>query len=233
MPPADQALVAGFVVNKFRGDPALLAPGLSQLTSLTGRPVLGVLPWLSGVQVDVEDSLGLDVDRGPGSSPVGEDVLRVAVVRLPRISNFTDIDALAAEPGVVVRMVTSPAELADADLVVLPGTRTTVSDLAWLRSRGLDVALARRVAAGLPVLGVCGGYQMLGGSIDDDVESGAGQVPGLGLLPVSTIFAASKVLARPSGVALDGGSPVAAYEIHHGRISVTGGTPLFALADGG
>ena len=232
MPPADQALVAGFVINKFRGDPRLLAPGLDQLASLTGRPLLGVLPWLSGVQVDVEDSLGLDVDRGPGSAPVGEDVLRVAVVRLPRISNFTDIDALAAEPGVVVRLVTSPAELADADLVVLPGTRTTVSDLAWLRSRGLDVALGRRVAAGLPVLGVCGGYQMLGATISDDVESSAGVVDGLGLLPVSTVFAASKVLARPTGVATNGGEPVAAYEIHHGRITVSGGSALFLLADG-
>jgi adenosylcobyric acid synthase len=232
MPPADQALVAGFVVNKFRGDPELLAPGLSQLSSLTGRPVLGVLPWLSGVQVDVEDSLGLDVDRGPGTSPVGEDVLRVAVVRLPRISNFTDIDALAAEPGVVVRLVSSPAEVADADLVVLPGTRTTVSDLAWLRSRGLDVSLARRVAAGLPVLGVCGGYQMLGGSVCDDVESSSGLVEGLGLLPVSTVFASSKVLGRPSGAAIDGGSVVVAYEIHHGRTTVSGGSPLFAVGNG-
>ncbi|BEP15698.1 cobyric acid synthase [Acidothermaceae bacterium B102] len=232
MPAADQALVAGFIVNKFRGDPALLAPGLHQLTALTGRPVLGVLPWLSGVQVDVEDSLGLDVDRGPGTAPVGEDVLRVAVVRLPRISNFTDIDALATEPGVVVRMVTSAAEVGDADLVVLPGTRTTVSDLAWLRARGLDVALARRVSAGLPVLGICGGYQMLGATIRDEVESAAGLVEGLGLLPVDTAFAADKVLARPIGIAVAGGEPVAAYEIHHGRIAVSGGSPLFGLADG-
>ncbi|MDX6257827.1 MAG: adenosylcobyric acid synthase [Frankiales bacterium] len=232
MPAADQALLAGFVVNKFRGDRRLLQPGLDQLTALTGRPVVGVLPWLSGVQVDVEDSLGLDVDRGPGLPPVGEDVLRVAVVRLPRISNFTDIDALAAEPGVVVRMVTSAAEVADADLVVLPGTRTTVADLVWLRSRGLDLALARRAAAGLPLLGICGGYQMLGGSIVDDIESGAGAVPGLGLLPVATVFAESKVLARPLGVAVSGGEPVSAYEIHHGRIDVSGGEPLFSTGAG-
>jgi adenosylcobyric acid synthase len=229
MPAADQALVAGFVVNKFRGDPRLLQPGLDQLAALTGRPVLGVLPWLAGVQVDVEDSLGLDVDRGPGLPPLGEDVLRVAVVRLPRISNFTDIDALSAEPGVVVRMVTSAAEVADADLVVLPGTRTTVADLAWLRARGLDAALSRRVAAGRPVLGICGGYQMLGRSIHDEIESGAGEVTGLGLLPVATRFGESKVLARPSGVAVDGGDPVSAYEIHHGRIEVAGGEPLFTV----
>ncbi|MDX6207562.1 MAG: adenosylcobyric acid synthase, partial [Frankiales bacterium] len=228
MPAADQALVAGFVVNKFRGDRRLLQPGLDQLAALTGRPVLGVLPWLAGVRVDAEDSLGLDVDRGPGEPPVGEDVLRIAVVRLPRISNFTDIDALAAEPGVVVRMVTSAAEVADADLVVLPGTRTTVADLGWLRSRGLDVALARRAAAGLPVLGICGGYQMLGRSIVDGVESAVGTVAGLGLLPVHTVFGESKVLARPRGTALDGGGQVSAYEIHHGRIEVSGGHALFS-----
>ncbi len=231
MPASDQALVAGFIVNKFRGDARLLAPGLDQLHALTGRPVLGVLPFLSGVQVDVEDSLGLDVDRGPGLPPVGEDVLRVAVVRLPRVSNFTDIDALGCEPGVAVRMVTSAAELADADLVVLPGTRTTVADLAWLRSRGLDVALARRAAAGLPVLGICGGYQMLGGSIRDEVESSAGLVPGLGLLPVDTVFAESKALGRPTGVSVDG-DPVSGYEIHHGRIRVSDGEPLFVSLAG-
>ncbi|MDX6242282.1 MAG: adenosylcobyric acid synthase [Frankiales bacterium] len=228
MPAADQALVAGFVVNKFRGDRRLLQPGLDQLAALTGRPVLGVLPWLAGVRVDAEDSLGLDVDRGPGEPPIGEDVLRIAVVRLPRISNFTDIDALAAEPGVAVRMVTSAAEVADADLVVLPGTRTTVADLGWLRSRGLDVALARRAAAGLPVLGICGGYQMLGRSIVDGVESAVGTVAGLGLLPVDTVFGESKVLARPRGTALDGGGQVSAYEIHHGRIEVSGGQALFS-----
>ena len=232
MPPADQALVAGFVVNKFRGDPRLLAGGLEQLSALTGRPVLGVLPWLSGVQVDVEDSLGLDVDRGPGLPPAGEDVLRVAVVRLPRVSNFTDIDALASEPGVVVRMVSSPAEVADADLVVLPGTRTTVADLAWLRSRGLDVVLGRRASAGAPVLGICGGYQMLGRSIQDDVESSAGFVDGLGLLPVDTVFGEPKVLTRPAGVAMDGGDPVIAYEIHHGRVEVSAGTALFSTVEG-
>jgi adenosylcobyric acid synthase len=231
MPAGDQALLAGFVVNKFRGDPRLLQPGLDQLTALTGRPVLGVLPWLAGVRVDTEDSLGLDLDRGPGLPPVGPDVLRVAVVRLPRISNFTDIDALAAEPGVVVRLVTSPAEVGDADLVVLPGSRTTVSDLSWLRSRGLDVALARRASAHAPVLGICGGYQMLGATIRDEIESAAGEVSGLGLLPVSTEFGESKVLARPSGVGT-GGEPVSGYEIHHGRITVAGGAPLITLADG-
>ncbi|HSA50695.1 MAG TPA: cobyric acid synthase, partial [Yinghuangia sp.] len=228
--PEDQALVCGFVVNKFRGDAKLLAPGLDRIHALTGRPVLGVLPYLHGLWLDVEDSLALDADRGAPVAPLGEDILRVAVVRLPRVSNFTDIDALSVEPGVVVRFVTSPAEVADADLVVVPGTRATVEDLAWLREAGLDAALARRVAAGRPVLGICGGYQMLGRAIDDTVESRRGTVPGLGLLPVRVRFAADKTLARPSGFA--DGEPVTAYEIHHGIVTVEGGEPLFRDADG-
>jgi len=221
--PEDQALVAGFLVNKFRGDASLLAPGLDMLRGLTGRPTLGVLPWLDGLWLDVEDSLDLGAERGDlvgrsCAAPAGADVLRVAVVRLPRLSNFTDADALAAEPGVVVRFVTRPEELADADLVVLPGTRATVSDLAWLRSRGLAAAVVERARAGRPVLGVCGGYQMLARTIVDEVESRAsGPVAGLGLLPVSVRFGREKVLGRPSGEAY--GEPVEGYEIHHGVVT--------------
>ena len=224
MPPADQALVAGFLVNKFRGDPRLLAPGLDTLQQLTGRSTLGVLPWLPGLWLDVEDSLDLDGDRGPALPPVGEDVLRVSVVRLPRLSNFTDLDALAAEPGVLVRYATNPAELADADLVVLPGTRSTVADLTWLRGRGLDTALARRAADGRPVLGICGGHQMLARTITDDVESRSGTVAGLGLLPTDVVFARQKTLGRPVGSWR--GHPVAAYEIHHGVVTADAGEPF-------
>jgi adenosylcobyric acid synthase len=227
--PADQALVAGFLVNKFRGDPALLVPGLRMLEGLTGRPVHGVLPWQPGLWLDVEDSLDLESDRGEAAPPLGPDVLRVSVVRLPRMSNATDIDALAAEPGVLVRFASRPQECADADLVVLPGTRATVEDLSWLRERGLDRMLIDRAAAGRPVLGICGGYQMLGTSIVDGVESAKGTVPGLGILPLTTRFAAERILARPSGRA--GDLPVTGYEIHHGRISVAGGEPLLHTAD--
>src|SRR3954452_17186427 len=146
MPPADQRLVAGFLVNKFRGDARLLTPGLHQLAALTGRPTLGVLPWRTGLHLDVEDSLGVEAPRGPALPPHGEDVLRVSVARLPRLSNFTDLDALAAEPGVLLRYADRPEELADADLVVLPGTRSTVADLQWLRATGLADAVARRAA---------------------------------------------------------------------------------------
>lgn len=218
---ADQALVAGFVINKFRGARGLLDPGLDMISRLTGRPVLGVLPWAPGLWLDAEDSLALDGARPPSAGrPRGGDVLRVSVVRLPRISNFTDIDALAAEPGVLVRLASSPAELADADLVVLPGSRATVADLGWLRDRGFAPVLADRARKGLPVLGICGGYQLLGARIEDDVESRAGAVAGLGLLPVSVRFAAAKTLGRPSGTAY--GAAVTGYEIHHGIVTMAG-----------
>jgi adenosylcobyric acid synthase len=222
--PEDQRLVAGFVINKFRGAPELLAPGLAQITALTGRDVYGVLPWLEGLGLDVEDSLGLDAARAMVPPREGQGTLRVAVVRLPRISNFTDADALAAEPGVAVSFATTPGELADADLVVLPGTRATVADLGWLHERGLAAEITRRARDGRPVLGICGGYQMLAREILDDVESCAGPVAGLGLLPARVEFAPDKTLRRPAGEAY--GERVHAYEIHHGMVAVEGGDPF-------
>jgi adenosylcobyric acid synthase len=225
MPPADQRQVAGFLINKFRGDVRLLEPGLDELRRLTGRPTLGVLPWLGGLDLDAEDSLGVGTARGAGVPPHGEDVLRVSVVRLPRLSNFTDVDALAAEPGVLVRYASRPEELADADLVVLPGTRATVADLQWLRQTGLADAVLRRAAADRPVLGICGGHQMLARTITDDVESRAGRVAGLGLLPTDVHFVREKTLGRPTGTAL--GQPVHGYEIHHGVVTVDDGAEPF------
>jgi len=225
----DQALISGFVINKFRGAAELLDPGLAMLRRLTGRQVYGVLPWREGLWLDAEDSLSLAGSLGGREHAVSQDthhgpfgnndVLRIAVVRLPRISNFTDVDALATEPGVLVRFATSPADLADADLVVLPGTRATVADLDWLRQRGLADAIAGRARGGRPVLGICGGYQMLAASIEDQVESRRGLVAGLGLLPARVRFGADKTLARPVGRAL--GARVAGYEIHHGITEVT------------
>ncbi|WP_406475082.1 cobyric acid synthase [Streptomyces platensis] len=231
----DQALVAGYMVNKFRGDVTLLEPGLEMLRGLTGRQTLGVLPFAHGLGIDEEDGLRVSLRGAVRESvvapPHGADVLRVAVCAVPLMSNFTDVDALAAEPGVVVRFVDRPEELADADLVVLPGTRGTVRALAWLRERGLADAIARRAAEGRPVLGICGGFQMLGERIEDEVESKAGVVDGLGLLPVRVRFAAEKTLARPAGEAL--GEPVEGYEIHHGVAEVTGGEEAFFSDDQG
>ena len=218
--PADRALLQGWIVNKFRGDLGLLQPGLDVVRERTGLPVFGVLPWLSGVWLDSEDALAL-----AGWQPTdGGAPLTVAVVRFPRISNATDVDALAAEPGVRVDLTTSPEALASADLVVLPGSRRTVADLAWLRELGLDQVVAARAAAGRPVLGICGGHQMLSSRIEDEagVElPGGGTVDGLGLLPTHTRFGGDKVLALPSGEWR--GHPVGGYEIHHGVVTVTGG----------
>lgn len=220
--PQDQALIAGFVVNKFRGDVDLLAPGLRDLERLTGRRVYGTLPWHPDIWLDSEDALELVGRRSAQSG-----ARRVAVIRLPRISNFTDVDALGLEPDLDVVFASHPGSLADADLVVLPGTRATIADLAWLRSRGLDSALRRHVAADRPVLGICGGFQMLGRVIRDPhgVEGPAAEVDGLGLLDVETTFGPDKVLRLPSGRWFD--APATGYEIHHGRITRGDGVDEF------
>ena len=203
---ADQALVAGFVVNKLRGDAGLLSPGLASLERLTGRRVYGALPWDPDLWLDSEDALDLEGRRASAEGGIR----RVAVVRLPRISNFTDVDALGLEPALDVVFASDPRDLADADLIVLPGTRSTIADLAWLRSRGLDRAILDHAARGRPVLGICGGCQMLGRTIadPDGVEDG-GRVEGLGLLDLATTFGAEKTLRlhEPAG-----------YEIHHGHV---------------
>jgi adenosylcobyric acid synthase len=222
--------VAGFVINKFRGDPGLLGPGLVELEARTGIPTLGVLPWVDGLHLDAEDSLALREAWGPAGTeaavPVAGDTLDVAIVRFPRISNFTDADALAIEPGVTVRYVTDAAGIGQPDLVILPGTKATVADLAWLRDRGFDGALAA-LAPSTTVLGICGGYQMLGRSIDDDVESAAGAVRGLGRLPAATTFEPSKITRPRCGTAL--GHPVTGYQIHHGRTASD--APWITLTD--
>jgi adenosylcobyric acid synthase len=194
------------------------------LRSVTGRPVLGVLPWLPDVWLDSEDALDVSARA---ATCADEPVLHVAVVRLPRVSNFTDVDALGVEPNVDVRFVDTAEEVLDADLVVLPGTRSTLADLDWLRRRGLDAALAARAARNRPVLGICGGLQMLGERVEDApaVESPTPtRVTGLGLLPVATTFGAAKTLGRPTGNWRD--TTVSGYEIHHGSVTVEGGEPF-------
>ncbi|GAA5036227.1 cobyric acid synthase [Terrabacter aeriphilus] len=215
----DRALLKSFVINKFRGDVAVLEPGLDTITERTGVPFHGVIPWLLDVWLDSEDTLEVGHWRASTAlSATSRDRLKVAVVRLPRISNATDVDALAAEPGVDLLVTVDPAVAESADLLVLPGSRSTAGDLEWLRERGLADVVAARVAAGRPVLGVCGGYQMLGREIEDDVEGRVGRVPGLGHLPVRVEFGEAKVLARPEG-AWAGHVVDTAYEIHHGIAS--------------
>lgn len=207
--------VRGFVINKFRGDPKLLGDGFDQLEKACGLPTFGVLPMLADLGLDAEDSVALAV--APPERP--DAGLDVAVVQLPHISNFTDIDPLIAEPDVAVRFVRSSRELGRPDLVVLPGSKTTVGDLRWLRERGLADAIRTTEAA---VVGICAGYQMLGSTIEDPVESREGTVEGLGLLPVRTVFGAEKVLRRRKATVE--GCEVDGYQIHHGRVMPVAGS---------
>lgn len=227
----ERARVAAFLVNKFRGDVALLQPGLDFLTARTGTPVLGVVPHVPNLRIADEDSVSLD--HRATRRRAGPDELDIAVVRLPRISNYDDVEPLEHEPGVVVRFVEHPGELAGADLVIIPGSKHTVADLAWVRARGLaDVVLAR-AAAREPVLGLCGGCQMLGEVIEDPygIESSEPHVTALGVLPLVTRFAREKRTARvrarvrgPSflsdGCGLD--EDVTGYEIHMGMVEARG-----------
>ncbi|KRF34441.1 cobyric acid synthase [Nocardioides sp. Soil805] len=196
--------VRGFVFNQFRGDASLLEPGHAELTDRTGLPVLGVLPHLGQhPMLGVEDSLDLATTTRPGGSP---SPLRVALLRLPHLANPADFDPLVMEPSVSLRWAAHPDDLDDADLVILPGSRATVADLAWIRERGLADAVAR---TGAVVLGICAGYQMLGRWIDDRIESGAGRVPGLDLLGVETTFATPKIVRRTGpGYEIRWGRPV-------------------------
>jgi adenosylcobyric acid synthase len=219
LPEAERALLRGFVLNKFRGDAALLAPGPQQLQQLTGVPTVATLPmwWRHGLPE--ED--GVFDDR---ASAVGEVKLTVAVVAWPRISNLDEFQPLKNVPGVRLKWVRSPAELADADWVILPGSKHTSGDLAWLRAQGLDRAIAAHAARGGQVLGICGGLQVLGEALID-THGIDGNGPGLGLLPLVTQFEPAKTVRRTQArfgelagawSALSGVT-VAGYEIHHGQ----------------
>jgi adenosylcobyric acid synthase len=217
--PDERARVAGFLINKFRGDASLLDSGLDYVRRRTGRPVLGVLPYDPAVQLDEEDSLGLT----PTEMATAE--VDVVVLRLPGLSNFTDFAALARVPGVAVRYVSEPAQLHRPDLIVLPGTRTTVQALAWLRANGLAEPLGRLGAdpEGPYLLGLCGGFQLLGRTIADPhgVEADGPPQEGLGLLEVDTTFQPAKTLTRVEAEviaphSLCAGSPVVGYEVHQG-----------------
>ncbi len=232
MPGEDRRRVVGFLINKFRGDASLLDPGLAFIRERTGVPVLGVLPYREDLQIDQEDSLGVDATA---SSPHGEPQagdLDVAVARLPGLSNATDFASLSRMPGVRVRYVESARDLGRPDLIVLPGTKTTVRDLRWLRDVGLAAAVQEEASRrdGPTILGICGGFQMLGMRIDDplSVESGEKSVAGLGLLDVTTEFAPEKTRHQVSGVVRDGHRPVVGYEIHMGTTSRGGSCGPFA-----
>ncbi|WP_394825094.1 cobyric acid synthase [Pendulispora albinea] len=230
--PHERARVAAFVVNKFRGDIRLLEPGLRFLEERTRVPVLGVLPYVKQLRVADEDSVSLEERRGRRRAKADE--IEIAVVRLPRISNYDDFQPLEHEPGVVVRFVEHEGAIAGADLVVVPGTKSTMADLAWLRQSGLAAAIVARARRGEPVLGICGGCQILGETIADPhgVESPETFAEGLGLLAFHTQFGrekrTSQVRARgaratflcdPDAPAGPSGGDLFGYEIHMGRLA--------------
>lgn len=237
----------GIVINRFRGDVSLLEDGLRDLEARTGVPVLGVLPHLGDhLMLGVEDSLDLGAAPPAGPSSPRGPRLRVAVVRLPHLANPSDLDPLVLEPSVDLRWATHPEDLVGVDLVVLPDSQATVPDLAWLSESQLAAALrslAGGAADGPVILGLGAGYQMLGEVIDDEVESGAGTVAGLGLLPVATTFGTPKVVCRSRGWVRSptraqespargsGQVPVEGYEIRFGRSRRHGGEPWLALED--
>ncbi|MFD1033946.1 cobyric acid synthase [Sphingomonas hankookensis] len=228
--PADAAMIRGFLVNKFRGDPTLFDDGRTEIARRTGWRDIGLVPWLADAALlPAEDAVAL------GRGVVGGEGPLIAVPMLSRIANFDDFDALAHDPGVRLAMVPPGQPLpGDAALVILPGTKATIADLAFFRAQGWDIDLAGHVRRGGQVLGICGGYQMLGTHIADPngIEGPAGSAAGLGLLPVETVIARAKT-TRPVLGTLAGGATFAGYEIHAGVTEVAPDTPpLLRFADG-
>ncbi len=233
---AERAMIKAIVVNKFRGDIELLRSGLSMLEELTGKPVAGVLPYLD-VDIDDEDSLSerFGVRRANAN-------IDIAVIQLPCISNFTDFTALAATKDVCVRYVSLEKDIGAPSLIILPGTKNTISDLRWLRQTGLEAAVKRLAFVGTPIIGICGGYQMLGERITDaEGVEGGGSIPGMGLLPVTTEFTTEKRRTRVTARALMTGGAFArladvqieGYEIHMGVTTLLpGASPLLSLSTG-
>lgn len=237
LPEADQQKIAGFILNKFRGDASLLTPAFTAITQRTGKPFLGVLPWVSHHGLPEEDSVSfkLHVDSphpSPTDSPPPVDIV---LLDLPHISNATDIDALRVEPDVLVRVVASPTHLGQPDAIIIPGSKNTRADMQYLWDSGMAAALLRLVQADhaapphpLTIVGICGGLQMLGLSLCDplgveNTQKATPDSPGLGLLPLITTLGQDKILRRTHGTHLPSGGKVCGYEIHHGQTHIASG----------
>ena len=244
--PAERALIRGFIINKFRGDAALFANGLTAITERTDWPSFGIVPWLpEAARLPAEDAMALGHSRSDdrirlalkGDAPAeNAGPLRIAVPQLSRIANFDDFDPLAQEPGVTLILVPPGRAIpADVDLIIVPGTKATLADLAFLRAQGWDIDIRAHVRQGGRVWGICGGYQMLGARVDDPcgVEGPPESAAGLGLLDVTTVLAGNKVLREVTATALDWNAPVSGYEMHMGRTDGPGtARPMLRLADG-
>ena len=227
----DARMIKGFVINKFRGDRDILAPGMDMLFDRTGIPTLGVLPYVREIGLEDEDGLSLPGRKRSGAAGG----LRVVAIRVDYISNFTDLLPFAYEPDVEVIFTDTPEHIEDADLIILPGTKNTIKDLMLLRSRGIEDAIKRAAAKGARVVGLCGGYQMLGRTISDPtgVEGPAGTERGIGLLDVDTVLQGRKVVtqATASTELFGGCAGIVGYEIHMG--ATTGNTGAFVLSHEG
>lgn len=227
----ERARVKGTIVNKFRGDRSILEPGLRTLEQLCGVPVVGVVPY-TRVDIDDEDSLSERFSRDTARK-----LLDIAVIRLPRISNFTDFSPFERYENVSLRYIDRVSELGTPDLILLPGTKSTIADLLWLRQSGLEAAILKEAARGTLIFGVCGGYQMLGETLADSMGSESGRpqtLRGLGLLPTRTVFTAQKRRTQTHAIAAAGpfaGAALTGYEIHTGRTEVQG-LPFCTQADG-
>ena len=239
---SERAAVKGLLINKFRGDVSLLNDGLTWLEGYTGKPVVGVVHHFRDIHIPEEDSVALDITPPHSSVP---DVLDIAVVQVPHISNFDDFDPLAREPGIGLRYVQHGDRLGNPDLVILPGSKTTIPDLVWMERQGLSDAVIRAFNRGSAIIGICGGYQMLGRTLldPDRIESSIGAADGLGLLPLVTTFAGTKETHRVQATVRDeaaaaggllsgaAGATVVGYEIHMGRTAGEGIVPPFAVFD--
>ena len=233
LPPEDARMIEGFIVNKFRGDPALFTDGMAHIAELTGWRALGLVPYFwDAARLPEEDALG--VQRAPHAAPLGR--TRVVVLAYPRISNFDDFDPLRLEPNIDLLFVNPGTPIpGDAALVILPGSKATIADLKTLRQTGWDIDLRAHLRRGGRVLGICGGYQMLGREVTDTggIEGAPGTATGLGLLDVATELTGQKTLTNVTGVCCETGAPFEGYEMHVGRTQGRDcATPMLSLSDG-
>ena len=221
----ERKMVKGFIINKFRGDKRLLKSGLDFLEKRTGVKVLGVIPYFRDIMIPEEDSVSLDLQSAAKDNPGKADSITIAVIKLPHISNFTDFDPLKNESDVNVSYISNKDELKDADLIIIPGTKNVFWDLAWLKKSGLadKILSAVRKRPSTMLIGICGGYQMLGRTIRDlhHLESKQRKINALGILPAATVFEKEKVLTQVKAKEMKSGSEVSGYEIHHGRTKIT------------
>jgi len=219
MTPEERSMTMGFLINKFRGDPRLFESGIKIIEDKTGRPVLGVTPFYQDIHIDSEDSVAVQADKR-GIRSVGSDTLNIAVLRLPSISNFTDLEPLDREPDVVVNYLTGPKDLsADYDALILPGTKNAMEDALWVRKSGWKKSVRRFAKGGGTILGICGGYQILGERLEDPdgVESTQKEVAGIQLLPVKTRLEGEKIVRKVTGLCSANKKRIRGYEIHMGR----------------